>query len=520
MADPETFVDRRALSDKDFAAAEASIENRLGWLEAPDRMRSEAGPVEAFARDLAADGLTDIYLLGMGGSSLCAEVVRDVLGTGPSRLTVLDTTDEATIARVTRDLVPARAFFIVASKSGGTIEVTSLEAHFWSVMTGAVGAPGRHFCAITDDGTALVTHAATRGYRETFINPSDIGGRFSALSLFGLVPACLAGVAPGTLLTPAVHMASQCRENSADNPGLALGVFVGSHAAAGRDKMTLLTSAPLAPFGVWVEQLVAESTGKRGFGALPVVDEPIGPVAEYGHDRAFVVMMTKDDLDLARQADALETAGHPVFRIATEPSRLGAEFFRWEFATAVAGAVLRVNPFDEPDVRKAKVFTKEQLDAHEATGHFKVEPAFTAEANRGVRRIGSGWTPAKGYIAILDFLPVDTSRAEVVARVRAAIRRRLGVATTYGYGPRYLHSTGQYHKGGPNTGRFLILTSLDENPTPVPGQPYSFSVLKCAQGFGDFEALKEQNRNVIHCHFERPPADIAAAIEAIVDELL
>ena len=515
--DPSAFVGPDRVE-----AASGSILNRLGWLTAPADMPPQLHEVEAFAGALEQDGLTDVYLLGMGGSSLCAEVLRDVLSgaSSASRLIVLDTTDETAIGRATEALIPDRSCFLVASKSGSTLEVTSLEQHFWSVMARRVPSPGRHFVAITDPGTDLVRHAATRGYRHTFINPPDIGGRYSALSLFGLVPARLVGINGPALLGPAADMAEACRADASSNPGLALGAFMGGHALQGRDKLTLLVSAPLAALGVWVEQLVAESTGKHGRGVLPVVDEPVGPASAYGTDRAFVIIMTPDDRAIRERAAALEAAGHPVFRIESSPTRLGAEFFRWEFATAVAGAVLGVNPFDEPDVRGAKVRTQAQLDAHGATGTFAVDPPFERRGS-WLRRESAGATPdtETSYIALLDYLPSDPDRAPLVARLRTALRDRTGQPATHGLGPRYLHSTGQYHKGGPNTGRFVLITAADRRATAIPGAPYTFSVLKHAQAFGDFDALKAAGRHVTHYHLDDPEADPTVALEQIAAEL-
>ena len=408
-------------------------------------MRAELDAVRTFAAGLRADGLTDIYLLGMGGSSLCAEVLRDAAGTSDSgfSLTVLDTTDERAIQRVTQTLVAVRSCFLVASKSGSTLEVTSLERHFRSAIT-AAGAlqPGRHFAAITDPGTSLVAHASATGYRHTFINPPDIGGRYSALSLFGLLPAVLCGVSLDALLDSAAAMAARCRRDEADNPGLALGAFMGEHALAGRDKLTTLIAPALAPLGAWVEQLVAESTGKHGHGVLPVVDEPVGATAVYGHDRAFVAVLTPDAHAEREAAAHLAAAGHPVFTIGTSVADLGGEFFRWEFATAVAGVVLSVNPFDEPDVRGAKARTQAQLDARAATGAFRADPPLVAVGPGLSRREFRSSTAPSGdrrYIAILDYLPVDPSRADVVTRVRASLRDRTGRPNTHGVGPRYLH---------------------------------------------------------------------------------
>ncbi len=504
-------------------AVNDAILNRLGWLAAPENMSARAAEIAEFRRATADDGLTDFYLLGMGGSSLCAEVLRDVLGVPghANRLVVLDTTDEHAIRAATDAIVPERTCFLVASKSGSTLEVTSLERYFHGVMAAAVPAPGRHFAAITDPGTALVDHAAAQGYRHTFLNPPDIGGRYSALSMFGLVPAALVGISEGTLLASAREMSDLCRQDSPANPGLRLGVFMGVHAAAGRDKLTLIMSPGLQSLGPWIEQLVAESTGKQGRGLLPVIGEPIGPASQYGQDRVVVAILAPGDAETARLADAAETAGHPVFRIETTPENLGAEFFRWEFATAVAGAVLGINPFDEPDVRSAKQRTQAQLDAYLATGGFRIEPPLVDTPLYSRREYAGtgGARPANAYVAILDYLPADPSRAIAITRLRASIRSRLSLASTHGIGPRYLHSTGQYHKGGPNTGVFVLVTSGDATSTPVPGAGYTFSTLKHAQAFGDFDALVAGGRHVIHCHFDSPSADVVTRLEHVLSSL-
>jgi hypothetical protein len=436
-------------------------------------------------------------------------------------LRVLDTTDERAILAATASLDPDRSLFIVASKSGTTIEVSSLERHFWSAMTSALGTKAaEHFVAITDPGTPLARRAAAAGYRDVFINPADIGGRFSALSLFGLVPAALLGIDLRSLLASAERMASASRVDDSDNPGLALGLFVGRQARAGRDKLTLMLPETLAALGPWIEQLVAESTGKHGHGVLPVVDEPIGAPQEYGADRAFVAVETQSSTEVSRAADALAADGRPMFRISTGADDLGGEFFRWEVATAVAGLVLGVNPFDEPNVKDAKERTQRQLDTFIATGDFRLDPPLDRRNGYGRRehrpnasdvRMGEG-----RYLAVLDYLPLDPSRDDVIARVRRTIRTRTGLATTHGVGPRYLHSTGQYHKGGPNSGLFLLITARDATMTPVPGESYSFRTLKQAQALGDFEALVAAGRNVVHYHIEDPTAEFSAALEKAV----
>jgi hypothetical protein len=514
--DPTVFA---SPGDPDYA----SVSGRLGWVTAPREMSGRVDDIEAFARRAAADELGDVFLLGMGGSSLCAEVLRDVplRRTGGASLTVLDTTDERAIRAATAALTPARSLFIVASKSGSTIEVSALERHFWAAMTRALGADARrHFAAITDPDTSLAHRATASGYRDVFVNPPDIGGRFSALSLFGLVPAALLGIDLRALLASAERMAAESRSDDGGNPALSLGLFVGAQAVARRDKLTLLLPPALMPLGPWIEQLVAESTGKKGRGVLPVVGEPTGDPSEYGRDRAFVAVDTPDDDGIRSSADAIAAAGHPVFRVSTSVGELGGEFFRWELATAIAGLVLAVNPFDEPNVRDAKVRTQRQLDTFTSTGSFLLDPPLAPENGHMSRAFHP--TPEDRhptiarYVALLDYLPADRSREALVSRLRRTIRQRTGAATTHGVGPRYLHSTGQYHKGGPNSGIFLLLTAADATTTPVPGEAYSFRTLKQAQALGDFEALVAAGRDVVHYHVDDPAADFSAELEKAV----
>jgi transaldolase/glucose-6-phosphate isomerase len=502
------------------AAVHAAIANRLGWLDAPASMLPELPGVRAVLDAARADGLTHLVLLGMGGSSLCADVLRQsaAFTEMATRLTMIDSTDERTVLEAAAAHDPARTLFLVASKSGGTIEVTALERYFRQWVERAVGpSAGSHFIGITDPGTPLVTRAAEAGYRHLWLNPPDIGGRYSALSLFGLVPAMWLGLDVHALLGSAAAMAAECRLPEADNPGFALGAFMADQARAGRDKLTLL---PVAPLGMWIEQLVAESTGKNGVGVLPIVDEPEGAIAEYGRDRAFVAMLANPKGATATRADALEAAGHPVFRIDLSRSNLGREFFRWEFATAVAGARLGVNPFDEPNVSDAKARTKTMLDHYLA--HHAWPEVSGVERARGVdvRRVPTTQPrpDGPGYIALLDYLPTDRDRAAAMERIRRRLRASTGAATTYGIGPRYLHSTGQFHKGGPNSGRFVLMTSVDATATEVPGLGYTFSVLKHAQALGDVAALTAAGRDVLHIHNTDAAAEPSAVIERVLSE--
>jgi glucose-6-phosphate isomerase len=500
--------------DPDGPAAK-SIANRLGWLDVPTGMQPELDRVEALADEVRRDGITTFYLLGMGGSSLCAEVMRAVYGIreGFPHIVVMDTTDEAAITGALATLDPARTLFLVASKSGGTVEPASMEKLFWAHMSAALGAAaGRHFVAVTDPGTELAHLAEARGYRKIFLNPPDIGGRFSALSLFGLVPGAIIGGPMRDMLSGGADMAEGCKQENHQNAGLELGAFIGAAAAAGRDKLTVVLPPSLSALGLWIEQLVAESTGKHDKGALPVVDEPLGTPDEYGSDRCFVAISTDRDAPDAARLDALEAAGHPVLRLSTRIGGLGAEFFRWEFATAVAGAVLSINPFDEPNVSEAKEMTKAILAKADFSGG---KPAASADGVSVFSSRFTGSTPAevvraavaslgpRDYVSFLSYLPAAPEIESAVAAIRNSIRARAHVASTFGVGPRYLHSTGQYHKGGPNTIVAFVLTGEDDTETAIPAAPFTFKQLKRAQAVGDSQTLEAHDRRTVRIHFDR-----------------
>ena len=518
----------------DGSDAARSISSRLGWLDIGRTMPPQMAGVEAIGRAAREEAIEDVYLLGMGGSSLCAEVLRSVYGVSPGspQLSVLDTTDERTLSTAAGRMDPRRTWIVVASKSGGTVEVASMERFFWGHMSAALGDDaGEHFIAVTDPETGLARLAAQRRYRQAFINPADIGGRFSALSLFGLVPTALIGAPARDLLAAGAAMAEGCRQENQANPGLQLGAFIAAAALAGRDKLTVALPPSLSMLGLWIEQLIAESTGKLGKGSLPVVDEQVGGPDEYGQDRAFVAIATeRDSPDTARLA-ALEEAGHPVLNLTTRLDGIGAEFFRWEFATAVAGAALNINPFDEPNVAEAKEKTRRLLSTYASKGGLDEGTPLTESAEvRVFTRAFAGDTPAAvvraalqqvkpgDYVAFLSYLPPESDTESAVAGVRHAIRRRTRAATTFGVGPRYLHSTGQYHKGGPNTPLAFLLTADDERRTDVPEAGYSFSVLKRAQALGDFETLEAHGRRVVRLHLTG--ADPAAALEQVFAEAL
>jgi glucose-6-phosphate isomerase len=498
----------------DAADVGRTIANRLGWLDVPIGMQAELAGVETFADEVRNDGVEIVYLLGMGGSSLCAEVMRAVYGvsSGHPQLVVMDTTDELAITSALARLDPKKTLFLVASKSGGTIEPASMERLFWAHVSKAVGsAAGRQFAAVTDPGTGLAKLAGEHGYRRVFLNPPDIGGRFSALSLFGLVPGALIGVPVREMVAGGAGMAERCRQESA-NPGLELGAFFGSAARNGRDKLTVVLPPSLRALGLWIEQLVAESTGKHGKGALPVVDEPLGAPGEYGTDRCFVSVETdREPADQAR-LKALEAAGHPVLRLSTRTGGLGAEFFRWEFATAVAGAVLGINPFDEPNVAEAKEKTKAILATKDLTGGTPAAASggvsafssrFKGAAPKEVVRAAVDALRPGDYVGFLSYLPSDPLVESAIAGIRESIRASRKVASTFGVGPRYLHSTGQYHKGGPNTMVAFVITGEDATSTPIPDAPYTFAELKRAQAVGDFQTLEAHDRRTVRIHFDR-----------------
>ena len=516
------------------SSAAKSISSRLGWLDVASTMAPHLDRVAALGQAARDERIESVYLLGMGGSSLCAEVLRSVYGVAPGfpDLVVLDTTDEYTLTTAAGRMNPERTWFIVASKSGGTVEVASMERFFWSLLTSAVGAEaGRHFIAITDPGTALEQLAATRGYRETFINPADIGGRFSALSLFGLVPTALIGAPVRDLHAAGKAMAEGCRQENHANAGFELGSFIGAATLAGRDKLTVVLPPSLSTLGLWIEQLIAESTGKRGKGALPVVDEPLGGRDDYGQDRAFVAVATERDAPDKHLLASLEAAGHPALQLTTRLDGLGAEFFRWEFATAVAGAALNINPFDEPNVAEAKSSTGSLLAVYARTHRLpETEPLARNGQTALHTRSFAGSSPADivrtaladikpgDYVAFLSYLPASGDLQNAITGIRRAIRTKTRAASTFGVGPRYLHSTGQYHKGGPTTPLVFLITGEDPTQTEIPGAGYSFSVLKRAQALGDYETLASHGRRAVRIHVTGD--DAAGALVQLFDQAL
>jgi len=499
------------------ATVQASIRRRLGWLPAPAAMRERLGELAAFAASVRRDGVTDVVLLGMGGSSLAAEVLAATFEAAPGRprLTVLDTTDPGAIHAALERLALPRTLVLVASKSGTTAEMLALYRLFRAELAGRVAHPGAHFVAITDPGTPLERLARDDGFRHAFLNDPEIGGRFSALSLFGLVPGALIGVDLPALLDDAVSMATRCRGVAPlrENPGVRLGAILGGLAEAGRDKVTLVLSEPLRAFGAWLEQLLTESTGKQGKGLVVIHEEPPGPPAAYGDDRVFVAIALGEDRGVEAAVAPFEAAGHPVVRLTLgSRSDLGGEFFRWEMATAIAGAVLGVNPFDEPNVAQAKTATGAALDAFLDAGRL---PEVAADGAADVARALATAKPGD-YVALLAYLTPTPAAAAALQRLRVRVRDGTRLATTAGWGPRYLHSTGQLHKGGPNTPILLVLTARDRHELAIPGEGYGFSTLKLAQALGDLTTLRAAGRRAFWLPLGEAPE---TALEALAADL-
>jgi transaldolase / glucose-6-phosphate isomerase len=500
------------------------IRDRLGWLNVAEKMLEHAPEL----REVAAHGRTysDVVLLGMGGSSLCCDVLRNTFGAvkGHPRLHVLDTTDPATILAVRSKIRIQDTLFVVASKSGETTETLSHFAYFWDQVQagGRVGTAGRQFAAITDPGTSLEKLAKEHGFRWVFPNPPDIGGRYSALSYFGLVPGALMGVDVTELLERAIEMAHSCADSVpvANNPGVWLGAVLGQLALQGRNKLTLIASPKIATLGYWVEQLIAESTGKEGKGIVPVEGEPLGKPAVYADDRLFVYIRMDSD-PVNRAVQALEKAGQPVVTLTLRDKLdLGGEFFRWEVATAVAGSILGIDAFDQPNVQESKDNTKKVLAKYRASG--KLPPAESVAANKAKSGVRGLIERAKlgAYFAVMAYTTRTPASEAAISSIRTSVRDATRFATTAGYGPRFLHSTGQLHKGGPKTGLFLQVVQDDTRDVPIPGQPFSFSVLKQAQSLGDLQSLSARRLPVLRVTLGREPAAgwkaLAAAVKSAV----
>ncbi len=517
----QDFLDRLWVKDATLWKGEtAAIRNRLGWLTSPTIMRGHADDIKTFADEIRRLQFTHVVLLGMGGASLSGDVFNLTFGSkmGFPDLLLLDSTDPAAVKHTLDRLNLTRTLFIVATKSGTTTETLSLY-HFFRGQVEASSVPraGVHFVAITDPGRPLDKLANESGFRRTFLNPASIGGRYSALSFFGLVPAALVGIDIRALLDRSHAMVEACGNavGARDNAAVRLGAALAGLGKVGRDKVTLVLSRKLRGLGPWIEQLLAESLGKDGKGLVPIDDESLGPPGVYGEDRVFVAVTLDGDAAYDSELNALEDAGHPVIRIGLrDPLEVGAEFFRWELATAAAGVVLGVNPFDEPDVTRAKENTASLLGAWKKSKKLPEWPA-DAEENGVVLMTNSGKKPAGvpqgiqaflgqaqpgDYIALQAYLAPTADTWTRLQELRLLLRDRLKLATTVAFGPRYLHSTGQLHKGGPPNGMFIQITGDDKEDMAIPGAGYSFSTLKAAQALGDLQALRDSGRRVIRVH--------------------
>ncbi len=478
-------------------ASHKTIRNSLGWLTVPDEMMGVAGELTEFADAIRRRGFKHVMVCGMGGSSLCPEVLARTFGRQSDfpELLVLDSTDPDVIARFRDQIDVEHCLFVIASKSGTTTEPTVFYKYWYEELNKR----GENFIAITDPGSPLVETATELGFQRTFLNQADIGGRYSALSYFGMVPAALMGIDVRKFLERAKQAEQECSAvmPAGSNDALKLGTILGECANAGRDKLTLVIDPQIETLGLWIEQLIAESTGKEGKGILPVAGEPLGDSVSYDDDRVFVAISVGDTAPAMKtELDLLAAAGHPIiYRTLTDVYDLAAEFFVWEFATACAGWRLGINPFDQPNVQEAKDATRELLSEFTKTGKLPDEEKPVADDD-AVRAHVKTIKP-HDYVAFLNYIEDTPEIDRSLQQLRTAVRDRTKCATTTGYGPRFLHSTGQLHKGGPDTGVFIQIIAGDKEDFPVPGEPYSFSILKQAQALGDFRALSSRGRRAI-----------------------
>jgi transaldolase/glucose-6-phosphate isomerase len=521
--------------------------NWLGWLDIVEEQIAHPVELRNLAKEVWSAGFKDVLLLGMGGSSLCPEVLRTTFGKVPGYpdLHVLDSTDPAQVKAFENKVDIARTLFIVSSKSGSTLEPNIFKQYFFERTKQAVGADkaGSHFIAITDPGSKMQQVAEADRFRHIFFGRPSIGGRYSALSHFGMVPAAVMGVDIKKFLDRTQEMVRACGPSAPveENPGAALGIILGVAARSGRDKVTIITSPDIADLGAWLEQLLAESTGKVGKGIIPVDREELAAPEVYGNDRLFAYIHTQHATDVRQDAKvaALEAAGHAVLRISmADTYDLGAEFFRWEIATAVAGSIIGINAFNQPDVEASKIATRNLTSEYEKTGSLPAETPivddggvklFTDEQNAAdlaraaggdkslagylkahLNRIGTG-----DYFAVLGFLQMNAEHERKLQAIRHAVRDKKHVATCLGFGPRFLHSTGQAYKGGPNSGVFLQVTCDDALELPVPLQKYTFGVVKSAQARGDFQVLVERGRRALRVHLHDVDAGLVTLTAAV-----
>ncbi len=528
--------------DKDASVWTGSDESSwLGWLDIVEAQQARIEELQAFGQDIACGEFEHILLLGMGGSSLCPEVLKMTFGKQPGfpDLQVLDSTDPTQIRALDASVDLRKTLCIVSSKSGSTLEPNIFMEYFLSRMRETVGKEqaGSHFVAITDPGSHMQAVAEAAGFRKILFGLKSIGGRYSALSDFGMAPAAAMGLDVNSLLSGAARMAQACKLPADSNPGLVLGAVMGEAALAGCDKMSIVASPAIWDLGAWMEQLVAESTGKLGNGIIPIDLEPPLTAGKYGQDRLFIYIRHADSADPAQdlQVDAVRAAGHAVVQIdLSNTAELGAEFFRWEFATAVAGSVLGIHPFDQPDVEASKIATMSLTSAYEVTGSLPSESpllkiyglTFYADCMNAAALEHAGSSALHlmrahlnrlhggDYFGLLAYLNMSAENQAKMQRLRRAVLVKTGAATCLGFGPRFLHSTGQAYKGGPNTGVFLQITCDDEADLSVPGRKLSFGAVKAAQARGDLAVLNERGRRALRVHLG---PDVSEGLDALVD---
>lgn len=541
----------RRLWQRDKSVWTGADEDRwLGWLDSAGK--ADVADYEDYARRVKAQAFSDAVVLGMGGSSLGPEVLAETFAKKPGfpKLHVLDSTDPAQVRAMEAKIDIANTVFIVSSKSGGTTEPNAMKDYFHARVAEAVGPKvktGHRFIAVTDPGSSLEKAAKQLNYARIFHGEPSIGGRYSVLSPFGLVPAATAGIDVRTFIRHALSMVRSCGPDvpPSENPGVQLGLAMGLAGLDGRDKVTILASKKVADFGAWAEQLIAESTGKEGKGLIPIADEPLGDPSVYGNDRFFIDIRVEGEADAAHDSKlaAIEAAGHPLVRIVMKSiDHLGQEFFRFEMATAVAGAVLGINPFDQPDVEAAKIKTRELTAAFEKTGALPAEQPvvstseadlYTDETNATALRAAgangdlTSWLKAHltrsgdgDYVALLGYIARDKTTIEALQSMRLEVREKRHVATCAEFGPRFLHSTGQAYKGGPDSGVFLQITADDARDLPVPGQKASFGIIKAAQARGDFDVLTERGRRALRVHLKGGLKKGLAALNAALNDAL
>ena len=518
------------------------IKIRLGWLDSAEYFLEKADEVEKLVKDVKTAKYKYAVLLGMGGSSLCPEVSRETFGTkaGYLELHVLDNTDPAAVKDVESKIDLSKSIFIVSSKSGTTTETDSFYKYFYEQTKKVAGdSAGEHFVAITDPGTSLMKEGEDKKFRHVFENPVEFGGRYSALSFFGLVPMALIGIDIKKILNSAHQMQLSCGPYvpAEVNPGVSLGTMLGVNQKLGRDKVTFVLSDSIKAFGLWVEQLIAESTGKDGKGLLPVESEKLGTPDDYSNDRVFVYMFTHDDKKDEKKIAALEKAGHPVVRIEIKDKHeIGGEYLRWEIATAAASTVMGVNAFDQPNVAESKKNTKDLLEEWKQNGKFNIgEPVVEKNGISIYCNTSAQWlfegkrksvkefltayfklAKQHDYISMLAYFLQTPERHKLLQSIRISLRDKLQTATTLGYGPRYLHSTGQLHKGGPNEGVFVIFSSDAEEELAIPGSEYGFATLQRSQALGDFRSLDNKERRVIRIHLGK---DVESGLKAVAEIL-